>query len=85
MGEIILPKIVAIGIYNSDVSAKNKTITSIRKGTMFEIDLPIENGGVAYIDSEQTPITPNMIICMKPGQERHTRFPYKCYFIHMTI
>ena len=85
MGEIILPKIVAIGIYNSNVSAKNKTITSIRKGTMFEIDLPIENGGIAYIDSEQAPITPNTIICMKPGQERHTRFPYKCYFIHMIL
>ena len=85
MGKITLPKIVEIGIYNSDISAKNKTITSIRKGTMFEIDLPIENGGIAYIDSEQTPITPNMIICMKPGQERHTRFPYKCYFLHMIL
>lgn len=85
MSEIILPQIVAIGIYNSDIAVKNIAITKKRKTTMFEIDLPIENGGIAYIDSEQSSITPNMVVCVKPGQERHTKFPYQCYYIHMVL
>ena len=85
MSKIILPQIVAIGIYNSNVAVKNKTITKKRKTTMFEIDLPIENGGISYVDSESASIAPNMVICVKPGHERHTKFPYKCYYIHMIL
>ena len=55
-------------------------ITSNRKTTMFEIEIPIENGGISYINDERMPISPNMIICAKPGQTRHTKTPYKCYY-----
>lgn len=85
MSEMILPQVVAIGIYNSDIAEKNKTVTKKRKTTMFEIDLPIEPGGIAFIDSERASIAPNTVICVKPGQERHTKFPFKCYFIHMIL
>jgi len=85
MSEIILPQVASIGIYNSNIAVKNKTITEKRKTTMFEIDLPIEPGGICYIDSEQSSITPNTVICVKPGQERHTKFPFKCYYIHMIL
>ena len=80
-----LPEIVAIGIYNSQKAAVNTKISKNRKTTMFEIELPMEEGGVSYIDATTASITPNMIICAKPGQTRHTRFPFKCYFIHMIL
>ena len=83
MKEIVLPKIVTIGIYNSDIAARNKTITKNRTTTMFEIEIPIEKGGISYINSEETPITTDIVICAKPGQIRHTRLPYKCYYIHL--
>jgi len=82
---LILPEIVAIGIYNSNTAVKNRKITNNRKTTMFEIELPIENGGISYIDSESSPIVRNMIICAKKGQVRHTVLPYKCYYIHMIV
>ena len=80
---MILPKIVAIGVYNSEIAAKNIAISKNRKTSMFEIELPIEVGGVSYIDSQSMPITDDIIICAKPGQIRHTKFPYKCYYVHM--
>jgi hypothetical protein len=52
---------------------------------MFEVELPIENGGHSYIDKETQKITPNLLICAKPGQVRHTRLPFKCYYIHMIV
>ena len=83
--EIKLPQIVAIGIYNSVFAVKNRAVTKNRKTTMFEIEIPIENGGVSYINSESMPIKPNMVICAKPGQIRHTKLPFKCYYIHIII
>ena len=85
MSEIILPQIVSIGIYDSRLAIKNRDITKNRKTSMFEIELPIENGGISYINEDKTPITPNEIICAKPGQKRHTELPFKCYFIHMVV
>ena len=52
---------------------------------MFEIELPIEEGGVSYIDSEAASIVPNMLVSVKPHQLRHTKFPYKCYYVHMLV
>ena len=80
-----LPEIVAIGIYNSNIAIKNRVITDNRKTTMFEIEIPIEKGGVSYINSDEMTIEPNMILCAKPGQIRHTKLPYKCYYIHLIV
>ena len=83
--KLVLPDIVAIGIYNSNIAVKNKTVTNNRKTTMFELEIPIEEGGVSYINSEDSQIDTNTVICAKPGQIRHTRLPYKCYYIHMIL
>ena len=83
--DIILPEIVAAGIYNTEIAVKNKTVTKNRKTTMFEIEMPIENGGTSFIDTENQQISTNMIICAKPGQIRHTKLPYKCRYIHMIL
>ena len=83
--DIILPEIVAAGIYNSRIAVKDKAITKNRKTTMFEIEIPIEKGGISYINSEERHIAPDIVICAKPGQIRHTRLPFKCYYIHMIL
>ena len=83
--EIILPEIVAAGIYNSQIAEKNKTITKNRETTMFEIEIPIEDGGISYIDLEEKNISPNIVICAKPGQIRHTKLPFKCHYIHIIL
>lgn len=85
MNKIILPQIISVGIYNSQLAIKNRTVSKNRKTTMFEIELPIEETGVSYIDNDEHPIKNNLVICAKPGQIRHTRLPYKCYYIHMIV
>lgn len=82
---MILPEIVAAGIYDSKIAAKNAPISKKRNTTMFELELPIEEGGVSYIDFNSISIKPNIIICAKPNQRRHTKFPFKCYYVHMII
>ena len=80
-----LPNIVAAGIYDSQIAARNIAISKNRKTTMFEIELPVAEGGISYVDSNSSAISTNMIICAKPNQIRHTRFPFKCLYVHMII
>jgi AraC-like DNA-binding protein len=82
---IVLPEIVSVGIYNAQLAFKNRTVSPNRKTTMFEIELPIEEGGVSYIDDTSNPITGRVVICAKPGQMRHTHLPFKCYYVHMVV
>lgn len=83
--QLHLPEIVAVGIYNAQLHHKRKTVTENRKTTMFELELPIEEGGISYIDKESMKVTRDILICAKPGQLRHTRLPFKCYYIHMIV
>lgn len=85
MKNIVLPQIVAVGIYNAQIAQKNRAVSENRKTTMFELELPLGEGGVSYIDNTVHAITENLVISAKPGQIRHTRMPFKCYFIHMIV
>ena len=80
-----LANIVAAGIYNSRVAVKRASVTKNRKTVMYEIELPIEAGGVSYIDGESRVISTDTVICAKPGQIRHTRLPFKCYYLHAVV
>lgn len=80
-----LAKIVSVGIYNTDLAVKRGTQTKKRKTAMFELELPIESGGMSYIDDTESQIDPNVIIVAKPGQTRYTKLPFKCHYLHIII
>ena len=79
------PQLEVFGIYNSRKIGPDGKVSRKRTTSMFEIELPLEAGGISYIGGESQPITPNMIVCAKPGQIRCTKFPFQCYYIHMLI
>lgn len=83
--QLQLPEIISLGIYNAQIAHKKKSVTENRKTTMFEFELPIGDGGISYIDKDSRKITPDLLICAKPGQTRHTKLPFKCYYIHMIV
>ena len=85
MKELILPKIISVGMYNAQTAIKNRAVSKNRKTTMFEIELPMEDGGISYIDDTSHLIVENMVICAKPGQIRHTKLPFRCYYVHMIV
>lgn len=80
-----LPIVVTAGIFDSRIARKNTAVSKNRRTTMFEIELPMEEGGVSYIGREAAPIAPGTVISAKPDQIRHTKFPFKCYFVHMIV
>lgn len=78
-------KIKNIGIYDSKITQPKGTISRNRKTTDFELELPLTNGGISYIDSHNARITTNMFICVKPNQIRSTKFPFKCSYAHISV
>ena len=85
MDKIALPEIVAAGVYNTALAVKNRETTLPRKTTMFELELPLESGGVSFINKERQEIVPELLVCAKPGQTRCTRVPYVCYYVHIIV
>ena len=83
--EFILPEIVSVGIFRAQNTLQNKNITKKRTTTMFEFEIPVEEGGISYINSKAEQISPSVVICAKPGQVRQTRLPFKCYYIHFIL
>ena len=84
MKNIVLPEIVKVGVYDAEMVHKSN-ITKNRKTSIFEIELPKEDGGVSYIDNKKSEITTDLIICAKPGQVRHTELPFKCFYAHIIV
>lgn len=76
-------RIYGAGIFNSQISYKNIKKSSNRRTTTFELELPIEDEGISYIDNIATPVSRSTVICAKPNQIRCTQFPFKCYYIHL--
>lgn len=79
------PTYFRIGVYDSLKTVPHLKNTPPRIANLFELELPIEQGGIAFIDDSSTPITTNTVICAKPGQIRHTILPYKCFFVRLEI
>lgn len=78
-------EIESAGTFSSQIFRPNIRISDERKTRMFEFDLPIEDGGISYVGDRSEHITPNIMICAKPDQTRHTKFPFKCCYIHINI
>lgn len=85
MENILLPEIITAGIFNAQSIFKSRSVSPNRKTTRFELELPIYEGGTTYIDDTSHSISPNVVICAKPGQLRHTRLPFICYYVHIII
>ena len=81
--KITLPEIILVGLYDAAAIHKNKSVTKSRRATMFEIEIPVERGGISYTNGEAMQIDENLLITAKPGDMRHTKLPFKCYYIHM--
>ena len=77
--------IESVGIYNSQITKPHTVVSKIRKTSAFELELAIENGGISYINSKSHSIEKGLVILAKPGQARHTKFPYKCYYVHFFV
>lgn len=82
---IILPEELTVGYFDSNVAYSGVEITPKRNVTCFELEIPLEKGGISYNGENEIAIEPNFIVCAKPGQVRYTKTPFKVYFIKFSL
>ena len=82
--KLSMPQIISVGFYNAQLVHKGEQ-TSNRKTSMFELELVVGEGGTSYIDGMSAKIEEGLIIAAKPGQLRHTRLPFQCYYVHLIV
>ena len=81
-----VPQLITTGVYDSSLLYSAGTEKTVhRRVSMFEIELPLFDGGISYVNSEEHPIMSDTLICAKPGQIRHTRSPFSCYYMHVIV
>ena len=81
-------KIVYAGIYDSKYalsSYQEGFITSDRPVKHYEIELYVEDGGIAYLNNVEYPIFKQHVLISKPGQTRHSLLHFRVYYIHLCI
>ncbi len=78
-------EIDSCGIYDSFLEYGNIPVSPPRTTTMFEIEIPLEKSGIVHIDDDDIALTPDIIICAKPGQVRSSNLPFKCFYIQFSL
>lgn len=79
-----MPQLINAGLYDAAAAHKGCAETSDRRVSVFELELPVEDGGVSFFGGEPNAISHEHIIFAKPGQLRRTRLPFRCLFVHFT-
>ena len=80
---IILPQIVSVGFFDTNMINSETGKTAERKVEKFELELTECSGGTSFIGDNSYEVTANCCICAKPGQKRHSVFPFSCYYVHL--
>lgn len=78
-----IPRIINLGLFDFKLKYGAASCSERRLVRAFEIELPVDNGGLSYIDTSVYPIENDRIICAKPGQWRKTKAPFNCMYIHV--
>ena len=72
------------GIFDSAIMRKNMSGSTDRRVKTYELELFHTDTGVSYVDQGRYPTRRGMLLCVKPGQIRHSQFPVRCSFIRLT-
>ena len=79
-------RIVQYGIFDSSVSMPEVTETRNRLLSKYEFELyPADCAGTAYIDDVPYLPKAGLLLCVKPGQHRRSRMPFKCCCLHLEV
>lgn len=78
------PKVSNLGLFDLGLIHGNNYTSKERIADSFEIELPVNDGGLSYIDNNVYPVQKDRLICVKPGQRRKSKAPFTCQYIHIS-
>lgn len=79
------PTIVDCGLFDSRSKfGEGLMLTEDRPVDCFELELFAEDGGcTTYLNGQEYTLRSGQFLCTKPGDVRHSRLPFRCYYLHL--
>ena len=71
------------GVFDTALTARQSSPTEEREVKTYEIELYENDGGTSFIDQRGYGVKGGMLICVKPGQIRHSIFPLRCRYLKL--
>ena len=79
-----LPFLTGAGFFRSDVlGGKKGTITPLRQIKQYEIELFADDYAGGSCNGEQIPYKKDCVMIFRPGDQRCSRLPFSCYYLHL--
>ena len=78
------PLVISAGIYSSYDHHPDWTESPPRVVSNYEMDLFLENSGVAYVNGQECPIQPGVVLLARPGDVRRNKLHFRCRYIHFS-
>lgn len=79
------PTIISAGLFESETSFPNLTVTNPRTVLTYELEYFFESGGTAIINGNAYPIKRGHVLFARPGDIRYSHLPFTCRFLHFTV
>ena len=73
------------GLFDSRVKFPTLLWSEDRQVTEYELEFfPADYPAVAFINNRKYPMQRGTFLCGKPGQLRHSKLPFRCYYFHIS-
>lgn len=79
-----LPTVTRSGHFVSRHKLEGQNETSPRVLETYELEMFTEDGGTTWLNDVECPIKKGCVLVAKPGDVRHSKLHFRCYFIHFT-
>ena len=81
-----LPVISSAGLFRSQdkFPGKRDSVTRLRSVVDYEIELMLDDGGIAHLNGERYPICKGDLLIAQPGDKRQSTLHFSALFVHFS-
>lgn len=76
-------EILFAGFFDSTLIFAGKSRSEKHKIEHYQLEFILEDGGTTFVEGEQIALRRGTVLCVRPGAERYSLFPFRCYYIHL--
>lgn len=74
-----------VGVFDSRAKYSGTLPFKERTAEWFEIEFFLDDGGVSFINGKEYILQKNHLLFVRPGDIRHSKQHFKCFYLHMVL
>ena len=74
-----------VGVFDSRAKYNNVRPFEKRVAERFEVEFFLDDGGITFINGKEYILQKNHLLFVRPGDVRHSKQHFKCFYLHMDL